>query len=60
MSSPVSTSVIVLRKPPTSLSATLSVAGGGLPRTPVIAHPVLAVLRRAAIVSKCVVKSGPR
>ena len=31
MSRPVSTMVIVLRKPPTSFNATFNVSGGGLP-----------------------------
>ena len=34
MSSPVSTNVIALRKPPMLFSDTLSVGGGGSPRTP--------------------------
>ncbi len=59
MSSPVSTSVIVLRKPPTSLSATFSVSGGGLPRTPVIATRC-SPSGVSAMVSKWVVTSGPR
>jgi hypothetical protein len=36
MSRPVSTNVMALRKPPTLLSDTLSVGGGGSPRTPLM------------------------
>ena len=36
MSSPVSTNVISLRKPPSALSPTLSVGGGASPRTPLM------------------------
>src|SRR6266540_1905939 len=58
-SSPVSTNSTVLRNPPSSLTHTLSCAGGAEPRTPEIATrsgPACAT----SIESRWVVTSGPR